>query len=426
VAGSGRATAVVIAVAVAMLAGWGGAARAARPAAPGSGAYVGHYYEGMVFRGDGGPTKSVGYALTLPDDLAAEDAPDYFYAVQSVWDNAGSYDQLGVINENGSWGLTYFTASGCATSYSGQNFAVHLQRGATYRFEMSVGTTGYVEFRAWNGTSTTAFWRAYVHTGASRLDAAEVYECGGEYFPDLTDYVEVYETPGPSVPYDFTFASNEVGGAPDTSWGSWEGFGTNHYRTGDNVTVWSEPFYFLPPNGMDTIPIGSAEETTFTVSLGLLRPSANVSLSLYSVPAGWDAWVTPDSGAAPYTATVHVDVLVGAPGGSYEVGVNATNGSANYTRTAVVIEMGALEQVTFRQTGVPSGAPWSVFFDNQLRWTTGASISFSAPNGEYFYAVTNVTNHTETGVPMVGHLAVSGSPVTERLAFAPADPRRAG
>jgi len=66
----------------------------------------------------------------------------------------------------------------------------------------------------------------------------------------------------------------------------------------------------------------------------------------------------------------------------------------------------SLYRVTFHETGLPSGTPWSVTLNGITESSTGASISFWDPNGTYAFTVGSVSGYTPH--PSLGAVLVSG------------------
>jgi YVTN family beta-propeller protein len=71
--------------------------------------------------------------------------------------------------------------------------------------------------------------------------------------------------------------------------------------------------------------------------------------------------------------------------------------------------------VTFFETGLPAGTPWSVTFNGTLGSSTTTSIAYSVLNGGYTFTTGSVAGYTAnvTGGPVT----VSGGPVTVEIGF---------
>ena len=71
-------------------------------------------------------------------------------------------------------------------------------------------------------------------------------------------------------------------------------------------------------------------------------------------------------------------------------------------------------QVSFVETGLPSGASWSITIDSMTNSSTGNTITFMLSDGNYSYMSTNTANYTYSGPTTV---TVNGSNVTINLSF---------
>ncbi|MHB8361502.1 MAG: hypothetical protein ACYDDC_06845, partial [Thermoplasmataceae archaeon] len=71
--------------------------------------------------------------------------------------------------------------------------------------------------------------------------------------------------------------------------------------------------------------------------------------------------------------------------------------------------------VTFNETGLTVGTTWSVTLNGTLNTSTTHSNTFSVPNGNYSFNVTNVTGYIAT--PYTGIVSVNGSDVNITVNF---------
>ena len=76
--------------------------------------------------------------------------------------------------------------------------------------------------------------------------------------------------------------------------------------------------------------------------------------------------------------------------------------------------------VTFAETGLASGTPWSVTLNGATQSSSTASIVFTEPNGSYTFAVGTVSGYTAS--PSTGTVTVAGTAVTQSISFTPAPP----
>ena len=72
--------------------------------------------------------------------------------------------------------------------------------------------------------------------------------------------------------------------------------------------------------------------------------------------------------------------------------------------------------VTFTESGLPTGAVWNLTLNNVLLSSTGTSISMGEPNGTYAYSVASSTN--DKIYPSTGDITVSGEHAYNTVLFA--------
>lgn len=77
-------------------------------------------------------------------------------------------------------------------------------------------------------------------------------------------------------------------------------------------------------------------------------------------------------------------------------------------------------EVTFTESGLPSGASWSVTLNGTTSSSTSPEIAFTEQNGIYAYTVGSVTGYTTT--PPSGSVSVAGAAVTQVVTFAALPP----
>jgi len=158
-------------------------------------------------------------------------ASQFYYVLQSTWDNKASYDQIGFANANGVWGLTYSWTTGLSPTLCTGTISYHysanakvLTAGQQYLFAMTTLETdgkghGYVWFEAYTMPGQTLVWALHAHTTGWVLNVKNFY-CG--YYA-YTDYEEIYGTTtspygAPTFLY-FYFTLNKWGtGATGPPW----------------------------------------------------------------------------------------------------------------------------------------------------------------------------------------------------------------
>ncbi|MFZ1022757.1 MAG: hypothetical protein WAN87_01300 [Thermoplasmata archaeon] len=106
---------------------------------------------------------------------------------------------------------------------------------------------------------------------------------------------------------------------------------------------------------------------------------------------------------------------VGTGSGSY----TGPNDSANVTMNSPINEtaefVGATFDVTFTETGLPSGTMWAVTLNGSLESSGTSTIVFSEVNNTYAFNVSAVAGYTVS--PMTGSVMVSGAAVPQAVVF---------
>lgn len=310
--------------------------------------YNGHFYAGVVYTGPSSNATEIQTTLFVPDDQPQPG--DFYYVLLSVWDSAGSYDQLGFANNYGAWGLAYSTTTYCGGSYHYSSNATVLASGENYTFQMTL-SGGFVVFDVLNATGTSV-WIYEYYTGGTEFEVNAYYTCDLGTYYDYTDYEEVYSTTAPVPPYDFFFEDDSgvpIGSVTDwAAWNSNSPSGVAVYINGVTnstgcpascpIVIANEPYYLYFPPDEGAVRLESTAPPTpafGTVSVAELAPDSPISLALYSAPAGWSVNLTVGQGAPPFSSTISVAVPNGTAPGSYSVGVDAFDGSGTYSRISL-------------------------------------------------------------------------------------------
>lgn len=174
-----------------------------------------------------------------------------------------------------------------------------------------------------------------------------------------------------------------------------------------------------PPNGvMPSASFGSvspapADYTVQFAEAGLPAGSTwSVSLANYTKSASSPATInfTEPNGTYNFAVTTIPGYFVSAPTGT----VSVTGRSQLVNVTFSPGSLGNFE-VTFVESGLPSGTIWNVTLNQSTVSTSGGSIAFAEPNGTYAFTVGNVPNYIAS--PEFGAVRVSGGPVTEVITF---------
>jgi hypothetical protein len=385
---------------------------AARP--PG---FSGHYYAGSVYSGTSQLANNLGVTLRVPGDRPEGGDANFYYVILSVWDNAGSYDQLGFANSFGTWGVAYSTTNYCATTYYYSPDAFELESGRLYDFNMSI-VAGAVRFTISNATSRAVLWALVATTGGTEFLVQSTYGCDSGIYYDYTDYEEVYATSGPDIPYDLFFENNTVGTAAEASWADMGYPARTVLLDGANVTIENEPYYLSASDGRQSVafPTGAPGGMfDWNLSVRALSSDGTIDLASYHTPSGWTVQFSPPSGTAPFGAGVTISFPAGTRSGSYSVGVNATDQSrsGSYSRTALEVTIGPEYLVTYDQDGLPAGTPWAIALGGLVEASTTATIEFRVPNGTYNNSVAPIPGYQWSPVGHSPAVVVSGSDLAE-------------
>jgi len=209
----------------------------------------GHYYAGSVYAGSAVLNNWVMMEISIP--AGAPSSSQFYYVILSIWDNGGSYDQIGFANDYGSFQIAYsYTTGTCAASYVYSASAGALTAGQEYLFAITTAPGSYTS-GAWEEVYTVSatgglslIFGLHAPTGATAGDGLEqeAYYCG-DY--DYTDYEEVYGTttytqPDPyQAPYGFVwfFHENCNGASGCNAWTPWSAWHTSNAPGGTSVTI---------------------------------------------------------------------------------------------------------------------------------------------------------------------------------------------
>ncbi len=258
----------------------------------------------------------VSVQITIPAANISAETRQFYYVLLSVWDNAGSYDQIGLSNTFGSWGFTYSYTTYCASGYYYDPDYFTLAPGATYTFTMafSAGTLYYYVYQG-----ETFIGGLSAATGGTAFDVSSFYSCDNLTYYDFTDYEEVYYTHQVAPDFSFLFTGTQVDGkAP--SLGKFETPGTPsrvHLTVSRTLTAIDnelfEMLYTGTSSGLVYLPAGT---TTYHFSVEAARLFGTSYLS--SCPAtttGWSisGWAGTPSPSFTTTETLHLSPSA-APG----------------------------------------------------------------------------------------------------------------
>ena len=342
--------------------------------------FSGHYYAGSDYSGSATTATQLEVTVGVPDDFPQS---DFYYVILSVWDNAGSYDQVGFSNDYGTWGVAYSTSTYCAGTYYYSPDAFTLTQGQNYVFDMTI-SSGTVYFTAINSATANIVWSYSTYTGGTNFVEQGTYSCNGNSYYDYTDYEEVYSTTGPVVPYDLFFTYNSAGGYLVTTWNSFTSSapsGVTALISSYDTTIENEPYYAYFTSGSDSTTVEPTTSPTtyyWSVSIADLSPDSPITVLGYYSPNGWTVNFVPAQGNPPYTTQLSFSLPSSTSPGSYYLGVVAFDGTGTYNRIALTVD------VISGVSASPFGSPASGGID--LGQSTTLYAGASGGSGSYTYS----------------------------------------
>ncbi|MCL4307772.1 MAG: thermopsin family protease [Candidatus Thermoplasmatota archaeon] len=186
-------------------------------------------------------------------------------------------------------------------------------------------------------------------------------------------------------------------------------FPSNTYNvagdTAESVDYAAVPALFNSETGA----VGASVRNSTNTKISTLYTSGQVATLIVKTPFS--------SGSVSYGGQNHSFVgslyeQTMAPG-TYSLDV--WNGSRLAWTGTVTLEAGRIStislltyDVTFQQTGLPSGTSWSVSLNGTTETSAGSTISFNESSGSYAYAVES-SNTSFEAVPSSGTVSVSGA-----------------
>ncbi|MCI4326132.1 MAG: YncE family protein [Thermoplasmata archaeon] len=280
---------------------------------------------------------------------------------------AGSGPTLRLNLSNGSYAFTplavgYTTTAG-STPFTVNGSAVALSVPFTY-----VGTTVYNVTFVESGLVPGTFWSGSLDgmNGSSTDDTITFHVLNGTY--------------------DFVVTSTGYAAVP--GWG-------NLTVQGSNATV---PVAFtLAPYGVEFVESGLPPMQSWFVDLNGQRQPGISSAIAFSEPNGTFAYsVSPAGGLYPVPANGTVTVAGG------DVVIQIAYGPLEYP-------------VTFTESGLPNGTPWSLFFSGSERTTDLSTMVVEEPNGSYSVSIAPEPGYSS---PAPRTVVVAGAAVPVSVPFA--------
>ncbi len=94
-----------------------------------------------------------------------------------------------------------------------------------------------------------------------------------------------------------------------------------------------------------------------------------------------------------------------ASSGTYDVTMSVTDLAGNVSTSFLTVEVGSGNDVTFSETGLPTGTAWSVRTDGMLETSTSSGIIVAMPGGTFTYKLGSVIGFSAT--PSSGSVSVT-------------------
>lgn len=181
--------------------------------------YNTHWYAGSLYTGKTSKAYNVLAGMVTPS--SPPKANEFYYVLLSVFDNVGSYNQIGISDDFGVWGLTVsYTTGACPNlHYFTSADIMNLNLSTSYVFAINEGNSStplnVIQFELINPSESHFWFFNVAETGAQYLIISKEDSCGTSAMPDKAinyqNYEEVYNTSKVNgVPnFDFTFSLNE-------------------------------------------------------------------------------------------------------------------------------------------------------------------------------------------------------------------------
>jgi uncharacterized repeat protein (TIGR02543 family) len=310
------------------------------------------------------------------------------------------------------------------------------------------GTNWTTRLLAWGSTpstnrnSTNNYFRYPLSNGTYSFEVFTVQGAYGvRYVPTVSDYgpikmkgANITETVNFTTQYALnTSASPPVGGSasPASGW----------YPAGGLVQLGETPSNGYDFTGWVGTGLGSYTGPNDSASITMSGPinetahfygaPFNVTFTETGLPAG-TKWSVTLNGTLNSSTTSSVGFA--EVNNTYAFSIGAVAGfSASPSTGSVTVDGGAVVQpivfsaivipsydVTFVETGLPSGTSWSVTLNGHSNSSTATSIGFTEINGSYAFTVSGVAGFTVA--PGSGTVVVNGTPVSQSIAFTAVPP----
>jgi hypothetical protein len=294
-----------------------------------------HWWAGGYFSGTSFNSTQLSVALRIPDVIPS--TQEFYYVLLSVWDDAGSYDQIGIANDYGVWGWTWSYTSNCAGSYYYTPNQMALTRGVQYTFSMGL-SGGNLTFSVLHAGAPVASLTK--HSGGNKFLDQSFYSCSSATYYDYTDYEEAYATVQSMPSFDFFFSGNKASNRSVTGWssmGSPPGGGTIGL-SGSAVSVENEAFWLTFVGGVHSKTVArNVTNYSTNVTVHPAFSGGNVSLSWKGLTTAFSISFAPTSGTPGFTTTVHIALLSMLSKTPYRILLIATDASGVYSYVTLVL-----------------------------------------------------------------------------------------
>ncbi len=358
--GKGR-SAVTIALAVLLCAPLSGLIVAGPVAA--TPVYDGHSWVGVMFVGTSQGVSTVSGSIAIPTDYPMVE--DGYFVMISIFDNAGSYDQIGISGQNGDWFGAWAGLGNCGsqTTY-GTDYddkAVYLTPGLTYDFAMEISSSGIVEYTI--GRLGTTLWSHTKDTGGTQFQRQGTMWCGLSLVVSYTVYEEIYTVDEMMAPYwGLDVLNNKAGGNTMSSW-TWqnsyvpgpapwtdnEPHPTTYTDSNGGVFIWNPWFRLSATSWIVEVEEGTTDWYSANALTIELNPqdewsddcgsTCDVDLIVDVAPPGWTVTLSPTSDTPDASISMDVDIPANEPVGEYYIIVRAEIASDYFTNYIMWIDI---------------------------------------------------------------------------------------
>lgn len=270
----------------------------------------------------------------------------------------------------------------------------------------------------WNNTTTgNAYWN---YDYVTPFNESGLIQTGYDYFPDsFVTGTNLSFTTG--LPYN-SKVSVSVDGLLLNGVKTVEFY--RLFSPGQDVHYYAE--YMVGPEvtGQGSVIITNARTTS--VNLSNVTLTNNVTFMETGLPSN-TSWTVSIDGKS--MTTKNTSMTFSLPDGNYSYSINSTNplyvahpasGYVNLTETMEVSTTFKYVafNVTFKETGLPSGAIWYVNLSNgeDSGAITSSSYQFPLANGTYTYTIATMDKSYEPS-PYSSSFTVNGTPLSEPITF---------